>query len=178
MAQEDSETRQSRRDQERRMAGILHKIAADDVLIDAIVQAVSNERDLAQLRVNPRAHFHGQGSRIPDEVSVEFVEGPPPGVRFTLSGKGVRHSFEAHSGERGAEADPEERARFRRLESQVHRNFVSDALLDALDEADRDQKVLADLKADPRAYLQGKGISVADEVDVRVTEGSHCYWVC
>ena len=168
----------AQRDQVRRMGKTVHDIMAGDPFLDAIAEAASDENTLAQLKANPKAHLQGKVRGIPDEMKVEFREGPPWRIRLGLSGEGVRYHCEVRSGDRGPETHRVDRARFRVLAKQVHDNMASDAFLDALEETARDQKALAALRANPRAHLQSKGLSIPDEVDVEVTEGSLCLCKC
>ena len=74
--------------------------------------------------------------------------------------------------QRGPETDPKDRARMKRLDRQISDIMESDAFLDVLVEDTTDGQALASMKANPRAHLQGKRVTIPDEVDVDCTEGS------
>ena len=74
--------------------------------------------------------------------------------------------------------DPKRRDEFRRMGRQVHDIVGADAFLDALVEVERDERARGQLKANPKAHLQGKGLRIPDEVEVGVSEGSNCIWLC
>lgn len=81
--------------------------------------------------------------------------------------------------QRGPETDPKDRGRLRRLQREVSRVMQSDDFVDSLVEARTDEKAMAALKANPRAHLKSKRVTVPDEVDVEVTEESSiCVTLC
>ncbi len=73
---------------------------------------------------------------------------------------------------RGPEKDPKDRGRLRKLGQQVHEIMASDAFLDAIVEASTDEKALGELKANPKAHLERKGVKLPAEVDVEFSEES------
>lgn len=170
----------AQRDQIRRIGNQLHDIVGSDAFLDAVVEFAAGERALARLKANPRAHLKGKGLRIPDEMSVEFTGGTPWRLSLSLTAeRTVRYGAEVSSGGAGPESDPKDRGRFKRLHKEVRERLVSDTFLDALEEAARDGRALAEYKANPRAQLKKKGINISDELEVKVTEGSLCcHWEC
>lgn len=82
--------------------------------------------------------------------------------------------------QRGPEKDPKDRGRLKRLEKQVHDIVESDAFLDAIAEAATDEKALGELKANPKAHLERKGVKkLPDEVEVEFSEESPwCIRIC
>ncbi len=72
----------------------------------------------------------------------------------------------------GPETDPKDRARLRRMDKEINDIMGSDAFLDVLVEATTDDNALKALMANPKAHLQGKRITVPDEVDVTCSKGS------
>lgn len=169
-----------RRDEFRGMGRQVHDIVGGDAFLDALVEVERDESARGQLKANPKAHLQGKGLRIPDEMSVEFTEEPDWGIRLSVTGEGgVRSGFQVRSGYRGRETDPNDRGEFKRSLRQVHDIVDSDAFIDANLEAASDERALAQLKANPRAYLQEKRSRIPDELEVEVTEASpHCYWTC
>ena len=58
-------------------------------------------------------------------------------------------------------------------------HFVSHPQLRrALEEIEDDPNALQRAKANPKAYLQGKGLDLPDEATVDLESGSCCYRVC
>lgn len=160
-----------RRRELKRLGSQVHDVVGNDAFLDALVELAEDERAVGQLRANPRTHLRGKGLPIPDEMSVEFTEGPPWGISLSLTGEdGLRYGAEVRSGQRGPESELKDRGRFRRLHRQVRDDTDSDAFLDALEESASDTRALAEFKANPRAHLQRKGRRIADEVEVEVSE--------
>ena len=60
----------------------------------------------------------------------------------------------------------------RQMGTKVHDVATSDEVLDALEEARLDPAKLGQLKADPRAYLRGRGAGIPRDVQVEFTEES------
>lgn len=178
MVQRGSGADPRRRAELRRMGEIMRRTTASDTFYSALEEVGADEKALAELKADPRAYLQEKVRVIPNEASVEFIEGPPWGIRLSLAGEGgVRYTFEAHKAD--SENDPKDRAQLSLLGRQVHEIIMSDAFLGAVDEAEADQSVWAALKADPKAHLQGKGISIPEDVFVEATERSpHCYWWC
>ena len=81
-------------------------------------------------------------------------------------------------GQQGPETDPKDRARARRLDKVVNDVLGSDAFYDLLEEVGTDEMAMAELKANPRAHLKRKGISIPEEVEVEVTGEATCIKVC
>lgn len=80
---------------------------------------------------------------------------------------------------KGPETDPKDRGRLKRLQRQVRDIMGNDAFVDAIVEAATDGKAMAALKANPRAHLKGKRITVPDELDVEFSEESPwCIGLC
>lgn len=178
MVQRGSGADPRRRGELRRMGEIMRRTTAGDTFYSALEKVATDEMALAELKANPRAYLQEKARVIPAEASVEFIEGPPWGIRLSLAGEGgVRYTFEAHK--TGSETDPIDRAQATDSERQVHESVMSDAFLDAVDEAESDERVWAAFKANPKAHLQGKGISIPEDVFLEATERSpHCYWWC
>lgn len=78
--------------------------------------------------------------------------------------------------DRRPQINPEGRARLRRLDRQVSDMAGSDVYLDALEESRTDEASLAKVKADPKAYFEGKGIRFPDEVEVEYKEGDSSHY--
>lgn len=73
---------------------------------------------------------------------------------------------------RGPENDAKDRVRLMRLQKEVHQIGVSDAFLDAIEEVRTDPEAAAELKANPKAHLKGKGVHISDEIEVEFKEES------
>ena len=69
---------------------------------------------------------------------------------------------------------PEERSKIREVLGELHETLVSDAFLDVMAEAKEDEQVREALQADPRAYLQERGIRLRDEIKVDTKDKSWC----
>lgn len=80
--------------------------------------------------------------------------------------------------DRRPQINPEGRARLKRLDRQVSDIGVGDAYLDALEESRTDETALAKVKADPKAYFEGKGVRFPDEVEVEYKEGDSYSYCC
>lgn len=81
--------------------------------------------------------------------------------------------------QKGPETDPKDRGRQKRLQRQVCDIVGSDTYWDNLVEATTNEKSMASLKANPRAYLKSKGVAISDELDVEITEESPlCVTIC
>jgi hypothetical protein len=77
---------------------------------------------------------------------------------------------------RGPEQDPSDVERVRRLEKELDEIMDSDAFRGAMAESARDTTARAKAAANPRAYLQSKGIRLPEGVEVKFSEEfSHCY---
>ena len=72
----------------------------------------------------------------------------------------------------GPERNARQRARMRKLGTKVRDVATSSKALDALEEARLDPAKLRKLKANPKAYLQGRGAKIPRDVEVEFTEGS------
>ena len=72
----------------------------------------------------------------------------------------------------GPEANAKQRARMRGLAKNLHDIATSDEFLDAVEEVRLDPVKRGRLKANPRAYLQRKGVKSPRNVDVDLKEGA------
>lgn len=169
MAKPDS---QRRRKDLRRMASVIDDLFANDKFINAVVEAHNNEQSRAQY-ANPRAFFQGNGSDIPSELDLEFIDETPPRLRVSVNGDGVSVSTEIRSGDKPPSTDPKAVAEFRRMGREARRVITSDAMVDVAEDAIADAELLKQFSAAPKAYLLGKGIRIPDKVNFEVTAESN-----
>ncbi len=163
----------------RRAGEAMRGIMASGAFVDALEQAATDARGLAELKANPRAYVEGKGRSIPDEASVEFVEGPPWSILLSFALRdGVRYTCEVRTAQKEPTSEPLNRTRLGQMTRQMHEDLTSDTLLDAVEQASSNPRVLAEFKADPRAHLESRGLRIPDEIEVDVTEGSICVRKC
>lgn len=80
---------------------------------------------------------------------------------------------------RGPEKDARDRGRQKRLDKQVHDAMGSQRFIDALEEARTDPGALGELKANPKAFLKGKGVGIPDEDEIEIEFTEENSWsVC
>ena len=73
---------------------------------------------------------------------------------------------------RAPEEDPKDLERLRNLEKDLDAIMESDAFRGVVAEAAKEARALSELKANPKALLQRKGIRIPEGVEVRITEES------
>lgn len=168
---------QGKRNELRRMGSVIDDLFANDNFISAAVEGHNNAQSRAELKANPRAFLQGKGPDIPSELELEFLDETPPRLRLIMKGNGVSTSAELRSGDKRPSTDPKAVAEFRRMGREAHRVMASDAMLDVVEEAIADAELQKQFKADPRAYLGGKGIRIPDNVNFEVAEKSNP-WLC
>ena len=161
------------------MAASVHAITASKAFFDTIVEAAGNPDDLAQIKKNAREHFQAKGSKIPSNLAVEYLAGPPWGVRLTAgAGSTPRYSFKITAEQEDTGSDPTDRPGFMRLAQKANGLMTSDAFLDAISEAERNDEIRKKIEADPKGFLRGKGVELPDDIDVTIEEGSWCVCYC
>ena len=96
---------------------------------------------------------------------------------------------------KGPEKRAKDRNRLRGVGVELQATVLGDAFIDALEGARKRKSTRDLLKANPKAYLQGKGVNIPNDVEVEFTEGNswlvcfyyyywywyyrvqYCYWV-
>ena len=71
-----------------------------------------------------------------------------------------------HWGEETETTTKEHRARYRAMTRVVADIMFSDRYMDAMEELERDKAALSTLAADPRGYLERKGVQIPNEIEV------------
>ncbi len=61
----------------KRLERAVHDIMGSDAFLEALEEARTDGRALAELKANPKAHLGRKGIGIPEEVEVEFSEESP-----------------------------------------------------------------------------------------------------
>lgn len=157
----------------------LDEMVASEAFFRALEEIAEDENNLTQLKADPRAYLRGRAIRLPDDVAVDFEEEEPWHLRFSTRREGHELSVQFQRPERQARADPRALARSQALAQQVRNIMDSDAFFDVTEQAATDERVFEEMQADPKAYLQSKGIRVPDEVDVELAGGSYgCFTFC
>ena len=168
---------------QRRRISSLHEIATDDVLLDALAEAAKDENVRRELKKDLREHLKKKGRHLPEDVKVEsFEEGGSWGFRFQVKGSDGTSSVHFTSGASpGAKSGGEDRAHYKRASAEAERLITSDPALDAIEEALANAQAREQFKRDPKGHLKGKGISIPDDVTVKVSEKSNpgfCVFAC
>ena len=78
---------------------------------------------------------------------------------------------------RGPEQSAAEKGRHRRLAKKAQDLVVSDGFIEAIEKARTDMAERARLKANPKAYLRGRGLTIPNELRIELTEGNS-YLIC
>ena len=88
----------------------------------------------------------------------------------------MRYATERPEAER-PERRAKDRSRLRGIGLELNSMVLGDRFNDAMEDVRKRRSTRDQLKANPKAFLQGKGVNIPDEVDVEFTEGSS-YLVC
>ena len=73
---------------------------------------------------------------------------------------------------RGPENSAADKARHRRLSRKAQDLIVSDRFIDAIEKARTDGVERGRLKANPKAYLRGRGMTIPNELRIELTDGN------
>ena len=93
---------------------------------------------------------------------------------------------------RGPENSAADKGRHRRLAKKAQDLLTSDGFIDAVEKARTSMTARASLKANPKSYLRGQGMTVPNELRIELTDGNsflicvyyyyfqyriqYCYW--